>query len=123
MIMQTIGEVTAELVQRGIPRWDKESHHPPLSWWVFTDTTDEMVEVIHVVGRTENELEWQIEVICCLHGHVDVLNVIDPDITEVIASLQVWPGLPEAIEFALMSQRIWDSGYYGALAEQEEEVQ
>ena len=108
MSKQTISGITAELVQCGVPRWDEVSHHPPTAWWIFTDTTEERVEVIHIAGKTPNDEGWQVEVVCFLNGVVDVLNVIDPDISEPIASLLVWPGLPAAIEFALLSQRLWN---------------
>jgi hypothetical protein len=123
MSAQTIGAITAELVRRGIPRWDKASHHPPICWWIYTDKDDEEVQCIHIAGRTEKDEEWQLEVICCLcHGHVGVVNVIDGDIAAVVASLQVWPGLTEAIEFALLALKLWKTELECRLAEEEEEA-
>jgi hypothetical protein len=111
MSAETIGDITAELVQCGIPR--QEEGHPDTKtqacWWIYTDTDDERIECIHIQGKTENDEKWQLEVVCDLHGFVEAVNAIEAFITEVMGSLAFWPGLPTAIELALLAQRLSDA--------------
>jgi hypothetical protein len=103
---ETISEITAELVARGIPRHElpdtieeaQVAPKPPPTFWYTHDDDNGRIAALHLCGRTADERDWQMEVVETIDGLET--RVISEE-TEVAGALMFWPGLPTAERFAL----------------------
>jgi hypothetical protein len=101
----TIGEITAELVARGIPRYDGEPgdrdwHGPMPSWWIHHPEPGPNVpkSYLNLIGESDGN-EWQLSVASCACCDAVLRTELIGIHGETFSYIALWPGLDAAIRF------------------------
>ena len=110
-----IDEVVAELVARGIPKYDHDPRDrdwkgPSPCWWVHHPEPGPTAPqtCVLLAGSTEDH-EWQLEVsTCSCCDAVVCTQLIDED-GSTFGSVVFWPGLDAAIRFHQHASHLWEA--------------
>ena len=94
----TIGEITAELVARGIPL-DPTWRSSP-SWWIHHPEPGPNVpkSYLNLIGDTDG-YEWQLSVASCACCDAVLRTELIDIHGETFSYIALWPGLDAAIRF------------------------
>ena len=101
----TIGEIAAELVARGIPRYDGEQddpnwHGPIPAWWIHHPEPRPNVpkSYLNLIGDTDGD-EWQFSIASCACCDAVLRTELIDIHGETFSYIALWPGLDAAIRF------------------------
>ena len=101
----TIGEITAELVAKGIPRYDhnptdRDWHGPEPCWWSHHPEPGHGIPQTYLgnTGGTYDN-EWQFSIASCACCDAVVRTELVDIHGETFSTIALWPGLDAAIRF------------------------
>ena len=101
----TIGEITAELVARGIPRYDPDPmdtnwHGPSPCWWIHSPEPGPNIPkaYLNLEGESDGN-EWQFSIASCACCDAVVRTELIDIHGETFSYIALWPGLDAAIRF------------------------
>ncbi len=112
--LQMLGDVTGELVLRGIPRYD---HNPESRSWLGSDNCwwihrppsngEGPQALLCCEGTSDDGHHWRFEVeTCCCCDVISSLELVD-DGGGSIASFPWWPGLDAVINLHRQISGLW----------------
>ncbi len=101
----TIGEITAELLARGIPRYDhnpadRNWHVPSPCWWIHHPEPGPAIPrtYVGIEGDTDGH-DWQFSIASCACCDAVVRTELVDIHGETLSTIALWPGLDAAIRF------------------------